>query len=154
MSAREARHTYHPAPKEVFEHPSYNLGTGDYGYIQLHHGSDVDAADEGCLIEIYVPHDFKKVESLTILIIPRGTGPRVVTVDTTYGKVGELCNYNAEGPITYTLNAVLNTILELHIESLVDEGPLEAGDLLAIRLLTGAANTLNGLVVGARLKYV
>lgn len=150
---RYARHTQQPATKEFFIPCS--KGT-DSQALGGHHGYLIDADGEYAYTELYVPHDFRRLRSIDLVLIARDTlTPMTMRVMTNYGRVGDWYYYYGGAAETedYRFDVDLNRIYELPIYSVVDQGPIIVGHYIGVQVSRQIGQNTNAIILGVKFRY-
>jgi len=143
------RHVQRPATKEVFYSPTTGTSVAESG---THVGYALDVAARECYIEVHVPHDFKKLEGITVVFVAGATSALMtVTITVNYARQGQYYAHHVGGARNYSFPTTLNFIGEVDFTDIMNQGPLNRRDYIGIRVVA-VANT-NALVLGARMKY-
>jgi hypothetical protein len=67
------RHTHAKGTRDEFYTPVMAEGAGAWASLGAHVGVQADDDDEGATFESFIPHDFSKLATLAIALIPLAT---------------------------------------------------------------------------------
>ena len=149
MSAgREGRHAQRPATKEMF----YDYSGADAGAQSgAFAGGRCSGGGDDVWTSCYLPHDFKRLVSIDIVLIEGvNLNNMQMTVATNWAEKGKYYTTNGEAGFRQW-NAIANRLNELDISDMVDAGALYAGSYIGVRC-TYLLNT-NAIVLGVRIRY-
>jgi len=153
----DSRSTDQKATREIFDAPF--TATAYAQVLNGHYGAQIDHNGDFCAILLHVPHDYSRLEKLTVVVAANAGLPSM--------NFRVVCSYarNKEpfgtygGTIDYSF-ASAQQIQEIDISLSVAGGAgvrsLKAGDYLGLEVsrnagIVGVNTNLN--VLGARLKY-
>lgn len=151
---RSTKHAKELPTKEKFFQTVACSGDGWAG-LGGFYGCEIDGDAEYSYITCHVPHDFNKIVSLVVAIIPRTPlAEMTMTVMVNYAHKGAVYSQHNK-TLTKTFLAADNTMTEVDITDLVDlpNATLEMNDYLGIQVSRAAGQNTDALILGARLKY-
>ena len=97
-----------------------------------------------------MPHDFSKVESAKIIIVPQVTGNYDIDISSNYAQEGESYDTHTESETANTYDLTENILTSIDIKSILSS--LSAGDYVGIEIKNN--DTTNDIhVIGLRLNY-
>jgi len=115
----------------------------------------IDADDEAAYISLFVPHDFRALKSLKLLVIPIAANAAMT--------LRSICNfahneevYNThEKTVDDSFIAGTNVLHEIDVTDLLDTlvVPLDNNDYVGIKVTRIAGQNTNALIVGVKLRY-
>jgi hypothetical protein len=150
-----ARHTDQLATKSKFFDCVACAGNG-MGGLGGFYGCDVDGNGEYAYIQVHTPHDFEKLVALMLAVIPTATVANMtMRVVTNYCRPGEPYTQHNKLIDDKSFTAVQNILTEIDITDLVDlpNGRLDKKDYLGIQVSRQAGDTMDAIVIGAKLRY-
>jgi hypothetical protein len=153
-----SRHVKQPPTREkFFDVTAVSGGAAAFGGLGGFYGGDLDGDGEYAYIQVHVPHNFAKLKDLKLLIIPTATNAAMtMRITTNYAKPKEPYTQQNKTVDDKTFNAVTNILTEVDITDMVDlpsNQQLEKNDYLGIAVSRQGGDTLDGVIIGARLKY-
>lgn len=151
---REAKSAKELPTKEYFEDVTAVAGGAAFGGLGGFYGCDLDDEGEYCYIQMFMPHDFNRLVSLALVFISNVTlADMTLTITVNYCHRGQAYTTHNKTLVKTVAQAVDNYLQELDITDLVDTGPLDKNDYLGISLSKAQGQTVDAIVLGARLKY-
>jgi hypothetical protein len=154
---RSARSTNQLPTKEVlYDVMAVSGGQAAFGGLGGFYGADIDDNGEYAYIECLIPHDFHTLKELKLVFLPTDTiTDMTYRVTVNYCRAGE--PYTQQNKtLDKTESQVANHVMqELDISDLVDlpNARLARRDYLGIAVSRQVGQTLDGIIIGARLKY-
>jgi len=116
----------------------------------------INANGEQTFLSLFVPHDFRKLKHLCLVLIPREANP-AMTIRT-------VCNFAHDGEVytthsktlDHTFIAALDVVQEIDLTALLDTliVPLHHNDYIGIEVTRVAGQNTNAMVLGIRLRYL
>ena len=152
MSNRDANHTKQLPTKEIFA-PAFGpdamfVTYGAWSGILV--DTDVDAA----YIKFLIPHDFNKLVSLEVVMIPYAVlASMSYYVSANWAFPNTADQTNQENNWHSEENTVAHELRESDITRCVDTYPLQANQYLGIMIIRQVGNNTNTLILGAKLRY-
>lgn len=143
--------------KEKFFDATDCAGGAAFGGLGGFYGCDLDADGEYAYVQVHVPHDFAELKDLKLLIIPKAADETMtMRITVNYARAGEPYTQHNKTVDDITFNAVVNILTEVDISDMVNlpDEKLAANDYLGISVSRQAGDSLDGLVIGARLRYL
>jgi hypothetical protein len=153
---RSARSTDQLPTKEVFfDTMACSGGAAAFGGLGGFYGVDIDGDGEYAYIQCLIPHDFHTLVDLVIVFLPTANNTAMTCRFTVnYCRPGEAYTQQNK-TLDKEYSVVQNIMQELDITDMVDKpnGRLAARDYLGISMSRQGQQGLDGIIIGARLKY-
>ncbi len=117
-------------------------------------GQLIDASVEAAYIKFLIPHDFKEIVSLELVMIPYEVLASMsfrVTAVWCFPGTSDLTNQESNEHAAE--NTVAHEFTEVDIRNCVDAFPLQPRQYLGLMISRQVGHNMNALVLGAKLRY-